>query len=413
MRPCSAAAALVAAGVVVVPLLHQLPVPHAADLAVAAALDSMPHWPALLSDSMLRRSDFVLFNPEGFHGHSSWTTSGSSDGFFEGWYYKIVTSSGETLVAIPGAIWGEDGFAFVMFVDASSTVPAERYQLHKYPLDALEASRAAGSWSLTIGPNRFDSSGFTLALDQNGQTVRGTARAASTEAWPASLLMPDIMGPFAWLPGMECRHGVISLDSPFVDGQLQVNSRAVELAGGAAYVEKDWGSAFPRTWVWIQASHFAELATAATIASSRRPVHRSSNRPVRSTLLLSVASIPFPSDVSRDRGLHSISARFGTYDGGHFSHRWSRPRASAASSAASGCQTTAGCTGSPHTRAPSSNASSCSATSRASRSRCAVRSTASPCSPAASARQPSRCTGRRPAAASSRLSARCSTPRWR
>ena len=30
---------------------------------------------------------------------------------------------------------------------------------------------------------------------------------------PASLLLPDVMGWFAWIPMMECRHGVVNLDA--------------------------------------------------------------------------------------------------------------------------------------------------------------------------------------------------------
>ena len=52
----------------------------------------------------------------------------------------------------------------------------------------------------------------------------------------------------------------------------------MNLIGGRAYVEKDWGSKFPKTWVWIQANHFA------------------AENGAMGTLMLSVASIPFPSD---------------------------------------------------------------------------------------------------------------------
>lgn len=71
-------------------------------------------------------------------------------------------------------------------------------------------------------------------------------------------------------------------------------------------MEKDWGSAFPKTWVWVQASHFGADTTA--------------------TLLLSVASIPFPSDaieLLRFRGFlgclwlpkHGGLYRFATWSG--------------------------------------------------------------------------------------------------
>ena len=64
-------------------------------------------------------------------------------------------------------------------------------------------------------------------------------------------------------------------------GTLSIEGKVLDLEGGRAYVEKDWGSKFPKTWVWIQANHFE--------------APENSNGAV-GTLMLSVASIPFPSD---------------------------------------------------------------------------------------------------------------------
>ena len=54
----------------------------------------------------------------------SWMTSGSeSTGFFEGWYYKLVTAAGRTFVVIPGALYGkEESFGFVMLADPDCKV---------------------------------------------------------------------------------------------------------------------------------------------------------------------------------------------------------------------------------------------------------------------------------------------------
>ena len=57
----------------------------------------------------------------------SWTTSGSaSSSFFEGWYYKVESRDGQTVVVIPGIIFGEkESFAFIMF-SAPSVMGANR-----------------------------------------------------------------------------------------------------------------------------------------------------------------------------------------------------------------------------------------------------------------------------------------------
>ena len=36
-------------------------------------------------------------------------------------------------------------------------------------------------------------------------------------------------------------------------GTLSIDGESLSLEGGRAYVEKDWGSKFPKTHVWLQA----------------------------------------------------------------------------------------------------------------------------------------------------------------
>ena len=60
-------------------------------------------------------------------------TSGSgSTGFFEGWYYKLVTAAGRTVVVIPGALYGEEeSFGFVMLADPDCKVQRFPIQIIK------------------------------------------------------------------------------------------------------------------------------------------------------------------------------------------------------------------------------------------------------------------------------------------
>ena len=53
------------------------------------------------------------------------------------------------------------------------------------------------------------------------KSASGSIALRDTVPWPATLLMPDIMGWFAWIPMMECRHGVVNLDA-VPSGTLQI-----------------------------------------------------------------------------------------------------------------------------------------------------------------------------------------------
>ncbi|KAF9271860.1 hypothetical protein BGZ88_005517 [Linnemannia elongata] len=95
---------------------------------------------------------------------------------------------------------------------------------------------------------------------------------------PTSRRRPSIMGITAYLPFLECNHGVASLHHTISKGRLvalrgdnEVLGEA-KFDGGVGYIEKDWGVNFPSTWVWAQANMFDTAPG--------------------SSLMISVASIP-------------------------------------------------------------------------------------------------------------------------
>ena len=92
-----------------------------------------------------------------------------------------------------------------------------RVTLHKYPISEFEAEATSkggwGGWMLRIGPNRFTAHGLSLSIDDDVKRASGRILLKETVPLPASLLLPDVMGWFAWIPMMECRHGVVNLDA--------------------------------------------------------------------------------------------------------------------------------------------------------------------------------------------------------
>lgn len=105
------------------------------------------------------------------------------------------------------------------------------------------------------------------------------------------------MGPFSLIPNMECNHGIISLQHT-THGIIKVNDNLMNFCGGTGYIEKDWGSSFPRSYTWIQCNDFRD----------------------NTSIVVSVAHIPFYKFCFR--GLIAIvyykgkEYRFATYNGG-------------------------------------------------------------------------------------------------
>ena len=80
------------------------------------------------------------------------------------------------------------------------------------------------------------------------------------DPWPVTLRSPGAMGWYAWVPFMECYHGVVSFGHG-LSGVLRQDGRALDFGGGRGYIEKDWGQAFPSGYVWMHSNHFADPST--------------------------------------------------------------------------------------------------------------------------------------------------------
>jgi hypothetical protein len=187
-----------------------------------------------------------------YHGH------GKKPPYFEGWYYKMV-SADEThrYAVIPGVILGEEGHAFIQVLDGTSG----RSSYHTFPLSAFWASPT--DFEVRIENNRFTNQTINLDIDSPEGRISGTLQFENPVPWPVRLSSPGIMGWYAWVPRMECYHGVLSFDHP-LEGELSINGRRMDFTGGRGYIEKDWGQSFPAAWVWFQSNHFADPGTSIT-----------------------------------------------------------------------------------------------------------------------------------------------------
>jgi tocopherol cyclase len=69
---------------------------------------------------------------------------------------------------------------------------------------------------------------------------------------------------------MECYHGVVSLDHA-LRGVLEIDGQHVPFDDGRGYIEKDWGTGFPRCWVWCQSNHFEQPGVSLTASIAHIP----------------------------------------------------------------------------------------------------------------------------------------------
>ncbi len=197
--------------------------------------------------------------PGGFHG------AGKQASYFEGWYLKFVTADESDQVAlIPGLFLGKDGRgeAFVQVLDGTTATSS----YHRFDPDQFVASPS--EFDTAIADNRFDQSGITVDLPSVAGSIRYTE---PLTPWPVEMWSPGIMGWFAWLPSLQCYHGLLSFDHGLA-GSLEVGGRTIDFTDGRGYIEKDWGRSFPTGYVWMQSNHFTTTRLSVSASTALVPV---------------------------------------------------------------------------------------------------------------------------------------------
>ena len=207
-----------------------------------------------------------LWRPWNFHLHHRLH---AGKPYFEGWYFKVVDADGQQPYAfIPGVFLGKDAHAFVQVLDGR----AGTSWYHRFPLDAFRAD--AENFDVWIDKNHFHAGGFALDIDMPSgprpQRLVGEVTLGPWSRWPVTFTSPGVMGPYSFVPFMECKHGILSLDHA-LDGALTVDGKTTRYAGGRGYLEKDWGRSFPLGYVWTQSNHFDRPGLCVTASVARIP----------------------------------------------------------------------------------------------------------------------------------------------
>jgi len=196
---------------------------------------------------MLQQKLRALFHPERYHG---W---GKTKQYFEGWYYKVISADEQYAFAfIPGIAMDNDGnqHAFVQMLDGKNL----KAEYTTFSVDEFTSSSKC--FKTEIGDNCFELDQMTLDMPN----VRGQLRFKGQVSWPSQWYSPGIMGPYAFVPFMECYHGILSMDHT-IEGTLEINGQTIDFTRGRGYIEKDWGRSFPSAYLWMQSNHFSQPGT--------------------------------------------------------------------------------------------------------------------------------------------------------
>lgn len=167
---------------------------------------------------------------------------------FEGWFTKIDDQENELMLSI---IWGYSTHkytkhAFIQFQDSLK----HKTTYITYPIDELKWK--TDPFVLQIGKNELSQKGIFLNFVMNSVTVKGEFYFSDFTTIKHSILKPNIMGWLTFFPN-ECNHSIISMNHK-VTGNIQIGNQSWKIMDADGYIEKDWGTSFPKEYVWVHAN---------------------------------------------------------------------------------------------------------------------------------------------------------------
>lgn len=194
----------------------------------------------------MRKKSFIK-NPEIFQGEKYLNLNKN---YFEGWYFKCNNCE-EGISFIPGINIDEnEKKAFIQVITSE-----ESYFIN-YNINAFKFKTRP--FEIQIGKNIFSKSGMNINIEDNSQKliIKGNLKFSNRRNIETNFLNPNIMGPFSYIPFMECNHAILCMKNTTI-GFININNKIINLNNGTGYIEKDWGCSFPQKYIWCQGNNFS------------------------------------------------------------------------------------------------------------------------------------------------------------
>lgn len=174
--------------------------------------------------------------------------------YFEGWYFKQVSPDGKAWSFIPGVSINADGSVKRSFIQAIDGISGST-RWYDFPFEAFRWHPR--KFDIYVGNNHFSPEGLDLSLDGPDGALSARLEYGPLTPYPGRPWNPGVMGPYSFVPFMECNHGLVSLDHS-VRGHVLADGKRLSMDGGRGYIEKDWGRSMPSAWIWAQSNAFGQ-----------------------------------------------------------------------------------------------------------------------------------------------------------
>ena len=189
---------------------------------------------------------FLIQKPEVFQGEKYLNINKN---YFEGWYFKN-TNNNISISFIPGInIDEKEKKAFIQVITDKSSYFIN-YNINDFKFNFKP-------FYIKINNNYFSKDKMYIDIKEDSQNIEinGEIKYSNSENINTNILNPNIMGPFSYIPFMECNHAILSMKNN-ANGLININNKIINFENGIGYIEKDWGWSFPKSYIWCQGNNF-------------------------------------------------------------------------------------------------------------------------------------------------------------
>lgn len=169
--------------------------------------------------------------------------------YFEGWYFKNINSQ-KGISFIPGVNIDNTGAkAFIQIITNNNSYFVN-YNIKDFKF-------SYNPFCIKIGNNTFSKEENIINIEDKSQNLKiyGNIKYSNSQNINTSIFAPNIMGPFSYIPFMECNHAIISMQNT-INGSININNETIHFNNNKGYIEKDWGCSFPKSYIWCQGNNF-------------------------------------------------------------------------------------------------------------------------------------------------------------
>lgn len=189
---------------------------------------------------------FLIQHPEVFQGEKHIKTNVN---YFEGWYFKN-TNKTNGISFIPGININEQTKKAFIQVITDNCSYFVNYNINDFNF-------SFEPFYIKIGNNFFSKNEIHIDINDSTQNLKifGDIKYSNSKNIHTNFFNPNIMGPFSYVPFMECNHAILNMNSK-TTGEININNKKISFNNDSGYLEKDWGCSFPKSYIWCQGNNF-------------------------------------------------------------------------------------------------------------------------------------------------------------